>query len=577
MREKSPQATSVRVSASSSNGRRPARHQPHPIREALLRLEIKLVVCTSRRSYNVRFLPLASVRDIYETLGILEGAAAATVASRLTETDLRELRRFNRLMGKAAAKADLQGFGLWNRRFHDVFLQKLDNDTLRNTCNLVRGPLYTFPVQRQTLAAWLRKSVTEHRNIIKLAAAGDARAWAPTSATCTGTSIGTIGPLLTPSIIREKRRFTSEGALPRSRYGLHCWQRSEGRRIQCGYRRLSLCSLLIIASSALAQGTTLRVSGTVTDSSGAIIPGATVTLTNDADRRLLRTVSTATGAYVFEAVQVGGYTLAVELQGFKNSCRRQRVSIGEAGDDQRKLDTAPSKNRSRFAPRPRWCRPIVRQPRSTFDQRTIESLPIVGAADESAGSGPDAARRGLWLEHRRRLSRSRRARSLLELHARRHRHQRNERWRIELLAARTNPTRWWSSRSSPATDGRIRPEQRREVAIVTRSGTNRFPGRRSTSTAARVQRQRMGEQHRQPAEADLHAGHAGFSVGGPIRRNKTFFFVNTHGSAPSRRGDQRLVYTAGASGRLPLRPPRAQPTAGVAGASVDANGNASAA
>lgn len=146
-----------------------------PIREALLRLETEgVVVCTSRRSYNVRILTEQDVREIYATLGILEGAAAAIVAGRFTDTDLRDLRQFNRMMAKAADTADLQAFGEWNRRFHEVFLLKLDNRVLRETCNLVRGPLYTFPVRRNTLVDWLRKSVTEHRAIIRLAAAGDA-------------------------------------------------------------------------------------------------------------------------------------------------------------------------------------------------------------------------------------------------------------------------------------------------------------------------------------------------------------------------------------------------------------------
>lgn len=146
-----------------------------PIREALLRLEIEgVVVCTSRRSYNVRTLSVTDVREIYETLGILEGAVAGAVATRLTADDLRDLKQFNKTMESAAAKADLPAFGQWNRRFHDVFLLKLDNHTLRETCNLVRGPLYTFPVQRRSLADWLKKSVAEHRAIIRLAAAGDA-------------------------------------------------------------------------------------------------------------------------------------------------------------------------------------------------------------------------------------------------------------------------------------------------------------------------------------------------------------------------------------------------------------------
>jgi DNA-binding GntR family transcriptional regulator len=148
-----------------------------PIREALLRLEIEgVVVCNSRRSYNVRTLTVRDVREIYETLGILEGAVAAAVASQLAEADLDDLRRFNRMMTAAATEANLPAFGRLNRQFHDVFLLKLDNRALRDTCNLVRGPLYTFPVRRHTLADWLRKSVAEHRTIIKLASTGDAEA-----------------------------------------------------------------------------------------------------------------------------------------------------------------------------------------------------------------------------------------------------------------------------------------------------------------------------------------------------------------------------------------------------------------
>lgn len=148
-----------------------------PIREALLRLETEgVVVCNSRRSYNVRVLTVDDVREIYDTLGILEGAAAAAVASGLAASDLDELRHYNRMMADAAAKADLQAFGEWNRRFHDVFLVKLGNRVLRETCDLIRGALYTFPVQPHTLADWLRKSVAEHDTIIRLAEARDASA-----------------------------------------------------------------------------------------------------------------------------------------------------------------------------------------------------------------------------------------------------------------------------------------------------------------------------------------------------------------------------------------------------------------
>jgi DNA-binding GntR family transcriptional regulator len=148
-----------------------------PIREALIRLEGEgIVVCTSRRSYNVRTLAVADVRDIYDTLGILEGAAARAVVPRLTADDVDGLRRFNRTMEDAAARADLPAFGHWNRQFHDVFLTRLDNATLRAACHAVRGPLYTFPVNRRSLAKWLRKSIVEHREIIRLVQVADADA-----------------------------------------------------------------------------------------------------------------------------------------------------------------------------------------------------------------------------------------------------------------------------------------------------------------------------------------------------------------------------------------------------------------
>jgi hypothetical protein len=95
-----------------------------------------------------------------------------------------------------------------------------------------------------------------------------------------------------------------------------------------------LCSALLIvvlaASTAFAQGTTSRVAGTVTDRTGSIVPGATVTLTNESTGVAFTGVTNETGNYAFESVQVGTYTVAVELQGFKRfSSTGNPVRIGE--------------------------------------------------------------------------------------------------------------------------------------------------------------------------------------------------------------------------------------------------------
>jgi carboxypeptidase family protein/TonB-dependent receptor-like protein len=86
-----------------------------------------------------------------------------------------------------------------------------------------------------------------------------------------------------------------------------------------------LCSLLASVAPAFAQRTTASVRGTVTDPSKAIVPGATVTVTNR-DTGLTRTTTTnAEGVYSVSELPVGRYSVAVELQGFKTATRTDIV------------------------------------------------------------------------------------------------------------------------------------------------------------------------------------------------------------------------------------------------------------
>src|SRR6266511_849641 len=93
---------------------------------------------------------------------------------------------------------------------------------------------------------------------------------------------------------------------------------------------LLACCALGMSGTAAAQGTTWRVTGIVNDTSGGLIRGATVTLTNEGTGVSFTTVTTAAGSYSFESVQFGLYTLAVELQGFKKFISTANaVTIGE--------------------------------------------------------------------------------------------------------------------------------------------------------------------------------------------------------------------------------------------------------
>ncbi|HWC17611.1 MAG TPA: carboxypeptidase regulatory-like domain-containing protein, partial [Terriglobales bacterium] len=73
---------------------------------------------------------------------------------------------------------------------------------------------------------------------------------------------------------------------------------------------------LLLASSINAQTTGASVSGTVTDPSGAIIPGATVSATNSATGISQATVTNTSGAYNIPNLQPGTYQVTVNAQGF---------------------------------------------------------------------------------------------------------------------------------------------------------------------------------------------------------------------------------------------------------------------
>ncbi|HUG90546.1 MAG TPA: TonB-dependent receptor [Planctomycetaceae bacterium] len=70
---------------------------------------------------------------------------------------------------------------------------------------------------------------------------------------------------------------------------------------------------------AYAQTSLGRVAGTVVDASGGVLPGATITLTNIGTNEVRTTVSDASGAFIFQQVPVGTYKATVALDGFKTA------------------------------------------------------------------------------------------------------------------------------------------------------------------------------------------------------------------------------------------------------------------
>src|SRR5262245_52644658 len=86
-----------------------------------------------------------------------------------------------------------------------------------------------------------------------------------------------------------------------------------------GVRLFALAFALLSPVTTLAQTGAGSLTGIVTDQSGAGIPGATVTATNQATNVNYTAVSNETGNYTITSVPIGAYVLKAELTGFKTA------------------------------------------------------------------------------------------------------------------------------------------------------------------------------------------------------------------------------------------------------------------
>lgn len=98
-------------------------------------------------------------------------------------------------------------------------------------------------------------------------------------------------------------------------------------------------ALLFVGSEtpAWAQRTTATFAGIVVDTSGGILPGAGVVLTNEGTGIVEEQVTSATGEFIFNYVPGGSYTLVISIAGFKTHTVTG-ISVGAAQNIRRRFE-----------------------------------------------------------------------------------------------------------------------------------------------------------------------------------------------------------------------------------------------
>ncbi len=331
----------------------------------------------------------------------------------------------------------------------------------------------------------------------------------------------------------------------------------------------------------LAQGTTSRVVGVVEDQTGAVIPEAMVTLRNEATNVSFTITTTSAGAYVFDSVPVGPYTITVEKQGFKKYLSAGNVlTIGQPMTVNLKLEIGQMAQQVQV----NAVAELVQTSTSgnvgnVVDQHTIQELPIVGVRGRNPlnfiNFQPGVSVCGNCAGGGVNVNGSR-----------------DRAWNFTLDGIDINETSAGGSNFSPL---RTNPDSLAEfrvltsnftadygrnsggeVTMVTRSGSNAFHGDAfEFYQTPRLQANDYNNNLNGLGKPQFVQHIYGFSVGGPIRKNKTFFFTNLQRLATHEtRGVTKSVYTAQArQGIFRYVIGGKNAPAGASGASVDPNGN----
>lgn len=131
--------------------------------------------------------------------------------------------------------------------------------------------------------------------------------------------------------------------------------------------------------AVLAQTQTATVRGEVTDSTGAVIPGASLVLTNIDQNRPWEVESNATGAYVFQQIPPGNYSLAVEADGFKRYERQRFVlQVAQVAEINVPLEVGDVTETVEISAEAPLLATATSDLGEVVNSRTAESLPLNG-------------------------------------------------------------------------------------------------------------------------------------------------------------------------------------------------------
>src|SRR5437879_13023163 len=146
----------------------------------------------------------------------------------------------------------------------------------------------------------------------------------------------------------------------------------------CNVRLAVLLVCFPTASSLCAQVVTVTIQGRVYDTTGASISQANVSVTNPATGFSRSATASATGDYQISALPVGDYTVTAEKSGFQKQAKRVHFDIGASGNVDFNLAVGQIAQEVTVQDVGEVAEPTRTMVSSVIDEQKIENLPVNG-------------------------------------------------------------------------------------------------------------------------------------------------------------------------------------------------------
>jgi DNA-binding GntR family transcriptional regulator len=152
-----------------------------PIREALFRLVAEnLVEVVHGRGFFVRDITLSDLRDLFETMMILERSAVSLAAKRIQKDQIKNLRQFNAALRQAWLKKDFLRVTFLNSQFHRTIYKATDNaflfsylDNLQSQSQRLAYICFSKETVAYDIKSHAELSIKDHQSLIELLQQGN--------------------------------------------------------------------------------------------------------------------------------------------------------------------------------------------------------------------------------------------------------------------------------------------------------------------------------------------------------------------------------------------------------------------